>query len=411
MVFRTVATRPLSTLATAVSVLMLASACTSGGTSTSDAATQEPVEPVTFSANVDDQAVDVGVDTVVSVAAQNGQVLNGELTSQDGKDVVAGRVAGDSWVAGERLEPATTYVLRVSASGTDGQDRTLNSTFTTQQLRLDQQTYPSVAPLADETVGVGMPVIVTFDIPIKNRALFERNMRVTSSADVEGSWSWFSDRVVHYRPKEYWPANTKVNVSLKLNGLPAGDGIFGQQDQNVDFTIGRKAVSTVNIAKHTLTLAIDDKKVRTVPVTAGDNGHRTREGTKVIMEKFSSIDMDAATTGVDSEDPDYYNISDVRWAMRVTNSGEFLHAAPWSAGSQGSANVSHGCTGMSTANAGWLYKQSRRGDVVEFTYSPRSLEERNGWTDWNDSWADWTQRSALYREAPEEPAASSSAPA
>ncbi len=38
--------------------------------------------------------------------------------------------------------------------------------------------------------------------------------------------------------------------------------------------------------------------------------------------------------------------------MRLTYSGEFIHAAPWSVGSQGSANVSHGCTGMSTANAG-----------------------------------------------------------
>ncbi len=92
------------------------------------------------------------------------------------------------------------------------------------------------------------------------------------------------------------------------------------------------------------------------------------------MEKFSSIDMDAATTGVDSEDPGYYNIKDVRWAMRLTNSGEFLHAAPWSVGSQGSANVSHGCTGMSTANASWLYSHSRRGDVVHYVHSPRPLE-------------------------------------
>ena len=46
--------------------------------------------------------------------------------------------------------------------------------------------------------------------------------------------------------------------------------------------------------------------------------------------------------------------------MRETNSGEFLHAAPWSVGSQGNANVSHGCTGMSTANAQWLYDIAKR---------------------------------------------------
>ena len=44
------------------------------------------------------------------------------------------------------------------------------SRFTTQDLTLDQQTYPSVAPLAGETVGVGMPVIVTFDVPVTDRA-------------------------------------------------------------------------------------------------------------------------------------------------------------------------------------------------------------------------------------------------
>lgn len=379
----------MAVLATA----LLAAGCTATGLSGDDA--EKSLPTVTLTPNVEDAAVDVGVDTIISVEAADGRILKGELASEDGADPIAGRVSGNAWVASERLEPATTYALQVTATGDDGKDQTLESTFTTQALSLDQQTYPSVAPLAGETVGVGMPVIVTFDIPVKNRALFERNMHVTSSANVEGSWSWFNDRVVHYRPKEYWPAKTKVNVSLKLNGLPAGDGIFGQQDQDIDFVIGRQAISVVNVAEYKLTFSVDGLKKRTIPVTTGDNSHRTREGTKVIMEKFNSIDMDAATTGVDSEDPNYYNIEDVRWAMRVTNSGEFLHAAPWSAASQGNANVSHGCTGMSTSDAGWLYKQTRRGDIVEFTNSPRDLEDRNGWTDWNDTWEDWTARSAL----------------
>jgi lipoprotein-anchoring transpeptidase ErfK/SrfK len=113
------------------------------------------------------------------------------------------------------------------------------------------------------------------------------------------------------------------------------------------------------------------------------------------MEKFPKVDMDAATTGVDSEAPDYYDIHGVKWAMRLTNSGEFLHAAPWSVGSQGRANVSHGCTGMSTANADWLYHQSKVGDVAKYVHSPRSMEDQNGWTDWNVSWDDWKRGSAL----------------
>src|SRR5690606_35410431 len=115
--------------------------------------------------------------------------------------------------------------------------------------------------------------------------------------------------------------------------------------------------------------------------------------------KHESIDMDAATTGVDSADPDYYNLKGVKYALRVTNSGEFLHAAPWSTAHQGRANVSHGCVGMSTADAAWLFQRSKRGDVVRYIGSPRRLEPGNGWTDWNRSWSEWLEGSALSDEA------------
>ncbi|WP_370186465.1 Ig-like domain-containing protein [Aeromicrobium sp.] len=354
-------------------------------------------QPATVSANVEDQASDVPVDTVVSVEVQHGTVTEASLTSSDGKQVVKGEGGDGRWAATSRLEPGTAYTLTAQAEGTDGKPAKLVRTFTTRALTLDQQTYPAVAPLANETVGVGMPVIVTFDVPVENKKLFEQHMHVTSTPKVEGAWHWMSDTVVHYRPKEFWPAGTKVSVDLDLNSLPAGNGVYGQQDQHVPFTVGRRIVSTVDVARHTLTMNIDGRDVRTIPVSTGKPGHETRGGTKVIMEKFASVDMDAASTGVSESDPDYYDISDVRWAMRVTNSGEFLHAAPWSVGSQGRENVSHGCVGMSTADAQWIYDQSRRGDVVKFVNSGRSLEQNNGWTDWNTHWSDWVQGSALKR--------------
>ena len=352
-------------------------------------------DPVSLSASVDDDAKGVTVDTIVTADAKGGSISEVTLTNSKGKGRIDGRISGTQWIASERLEPATTYQLTVKGTNDDNKEATLERTFTTEALTLQQQTYPSVAPLRGETVGVGMPVIVTFDLPVKNKALFERNMQVTTNKDVEGSWSWIGDRIAHYRPKDFWPAHTKVTVNLRLNGLPAGNGIYGQQDQKVPFKIGRKVVSTVNVAGHSLGVKIDGQHVRTIPVTTGDAKHRTRQGTKVIMEKFTKVDMDAASTGVDADAPDYYNIHGVKWAMRVTNSGEFLHAAPWSVGSQGSANVSHGCTGMSTANADWLYHQSKRGDVVKFVNSPRGIEPQNGWTDWNVSWDDWQAGSAL----------------
>ena len=352
-------------------------------------------DPISLSASVKDDAKGVTVDTIVTAGAENGSIIEATLVTVDGKSKVSGRVTGSQWVASERLEPGTQYKLTVKGTGDDEEEGTLERTFTTEALSLQQQTYPSVAPLKGETVGVGMPVIVTFDIPVKNKTLFERNMHVTTDKDVEGSWSWISDTVAHYRPKDFWPAGTNVRINLRLNGLPAGNGIYGQQDQRVPFKIGRKVVSTVDISAKRLRVRIDDELARTIPVTTGKNKFRTRQGTKVIMERLPSVDMDAASTGISRDDAEYYNIEDVKWAMRVTNSGEFLHAAPWSVASQGRANVSHGCTGMSTANARWLFEQSKRGDVVKFINSPRGLEDQNGWTDWNVSWDDWKAGSAL----------------
>ena len=101
--------------------------------------------------------------------------------------------------------------------------------------------------------------------------------------------------------------------------------------------------------------------------------------------------MNSETVGIARNDPEDYDIDDVEYAMRVTYSGEFIHAAPWSVGSQGYANVSHGCTGMSTDNAGWLYSISKRGDVVEYTGTDRPMTLTNGYGDWNASFADYRQ--------------------
>lgn len=389
--------RVVRVLTGAVAVVVM-SACTPGS-SGSDAEPQTFKQAIVLTPNVEVDQTGVDVSTRVSVLARGGEITRAKLVTADGKTEVPGSIGAEGWVADERLEPGLGYRLSVTGKGEDGVADTVKRSFTTQQLTLDQQTYPSVAPLDGETVGVGMPVIVRFDLPVKDRALYEKHMVVTTNRDVRGSWSWLSDSEAHYRPMQYWPAHTKVNVHLSLNSLPAGNGIYGQQDQDIDFRVGRKAVTVVDVAKHQLRYTLDGKTVRRMPVTNGDADHRTREGVKIIMEKFSSVDMDAATTGVDSTEPGYYNISDVRWAMRVTQSGEFLHAAPWSVGSQGVANVSHGCTGMTTANAKWLYERSRRGDVVRYVNSPRSLEDGNGWTDWNVPWGDWKAGSALHADA------------
>jgi lipoprotein-anchoring transpeptidase ErfK/SrfK len=252
----------------------------------------------------------------------------------------------------------------------------------------------SISPLGGQTVGVGMPIVVRFSDPVRKRAQVESALRVKTSKPIKGRWTWTSDQEIHFRPKRYWPAYTDVTLRVRLRDVHAGRGVWGTADRTVKFRTGSSMVSIVDVNAHTLSVYRNGSLARTIPVSTGKAGFLTRNGTKVILEKHTLKIMDATTIGIPEDDPDYYRL-EVPYAMRVTWSGEFVHAAPWSVGSQGLANVSHGCVGMSPANAYWLFNQSTVGDVVKVVGSPRSLEPGNGYTDWNVSWKDWKAGSAL----------------
>lgn len=356
-------------------------------------ASQAPeVDPVRLTTSFTD-ARSVPIDAPVTVSADGGELSDVRVTSAAGP--VEGRVEGGTWTSTSLLEPGTDYRISASATRSDGEAVERTRAFRTVDLTLDQQTYPSIAPLEGETVGVGMPVVVTFDVPVTNRALFEKHMTVTSTPAQKGSWYWLSDSEAHFRPARYWKAGTDVSVDLDLNSLPAGNGIYGQEDRQLSFHIGDAHVYKVNAQTHQMQVFSNGELLRTLPITTGKPGFTTRSGVKVIMEKFESRRMNSETVGINRNSPEAYDIDDVRWAMRVTYSGEFIHAAPWSVGSQGYANVSHGCTGMSTADAGWLYAMTRRGDVVEYTGTDRPMTLENGYGDWNLAPAAWKQGSAL----------------
>ena len=255
----------------------------------------------------------------------------------------------------------------------------------------------TVTPSNRAVVGVGMPVIVRFGTTITpaQRPAIQRALALTSTPAVVGSWSWTGAREVHYRPMRYWPAHTSVTVRLALDHVRAStttDWRF--RNRTLTFTTGDAVISRIDITAHRMVVQRNGRTVMSIPITAGKPGFVTRSGTKVVMEKYRTKIMDAATTGTPRGSSNYYRIK-VQYAMRVTNSGEFLHAAPWSVASQGRANVSHGCVGMSTANAARLYAMSRIGDPVVVTGTTRGIEPGNGWTDWNRSWARWKAGSAV----------------
>jgi lipoprotein-anchoring transpeptidase ErfK/SrfK len=231
---------------------------------------------------------------------------------------------------------------------------------------------------------------------VTDRAEVQKYMSVTSTPAQVGSWHWVSSTEVHWRPKTYWKPGTKVDVKLNLNGVNAGNGIYGQLSRDIHFTIGKSLLIRASVATDKLRVVEAGRVVRTIPITGGKpGGFQTRSGIKLVSQKYPSIDMNSATVGIDPNGPEGYNIANVQYAMRVTNSGEFLHAAPWSVYAQGHYNVSHGCIGMSTANAQWLYNLTPVGTPVVVTGSSRPIEPNNGWTDWDESWAQYTATSAI----------------
>lgn len=335
------------------------------------------------------------VDKVVRVTARDARLTSVTVRSAAGNLTGAVSPDGAHWKADDLLEPGASYTVRAVAEDAAGKTIRRTTQFTTRALSLDEQTYPSVAPLAGETVGVGMPVIVTFDLPVSDRAAFEKHMEVTSTPAQKGAWHWLNDNEAHYRPATYWQSGTQVSVDVDVNGVPAGNGIYGQEDRVVDFDIGDANIYEVDAATHQMKVFSNGTLLRTLPTTLGKPGFTTRSGTKVIMEKFDSKRMNSETVGIAAGSAEAYDIDNVQYAMRVTNSGEFIHAAPWSTGSQGYANVSHGCTGLSTADAAWLYAMTSRGDVVEYTGTDRPMTFDNGYGDWNTSFQDYRQGSAL----------------
>ena len=360
--------------------------------------TTAAVPPVTLTPSVAADAK-IPVDTVVSVAAKDGTVTDVTLTYKDPKkgDVnVEGTLDpnGATWTANSLLEPGTTYNLIMVGKNTAGTEGTAHSNFSTQALSKKQQIYPSIVANG-ATVGVAMPVIVRFDVPVKDKVAFEKKMTVKSDPPQEGSWGWISSSEAHWRPASYWKPGTKVSVNVDINSVPAGNGTYGQLSTSGGFTVGDAVIIKADLGTHQLTVNQNGADVKTIPITGGKAGFETRSGTKVIMEKLSKVRMDANTVGLEPGDPNYYDIPDVQFAMRETKSGEFLHAAPWSVGSQGKANVSHGCIGMSTANAQWLFNLAKVGDPVVVTGTNRGLEAGNGWTDWNVSYDKWKSQSAL----------------
>jgi lipoprotein-anchoring transpeptidase ErfK/SrfK len=226
---------------------------------------------------------------------------------------------------------------------------------------------PTFNPTNGSLVGVAKPIYINFARPIANRALAESAVHISSVPPVPGKFYWLSDTQLRWRPIDFWPANT--NVFIDAAGTKS------------TFHTGDSLVATVDNTTHQMTITRNGKVEKTFPVSMGMSGHDTPNGTYYVLERFTSIVMDSATYGVPSTSAQGYKVT-VQNAVRIDNSGNFVHSAPWSVGDQGKRNVSHGCINISPANAQWFYDNFGSGDPVVVKNSVGSYKQNDGAQDW-----------------------------
>ncbi|MFI6924263.1 Ig-like domain-containing protein [Nonomuraea spiralis] len=383
--------RTSTTLALAA---LLIAGCTSGGGMRSQDGSPQAEGPVAkLAITPADGTKKVAPDTGISVKVTDGKVTKVTVADAKGRQVTGSAAADGTWRPRWPLRPATSYTVSAQATGTDGKAVTGQASFTTLKPRRALQS--GMSPLDGEKVGVGMPVQLLLSQPVtskRDRAAVERSLVVEMSEPVEGAWSWVSDREVQFRPREYWPVGEKVKVVAHLAGLRAGQGLWGTKDRSLSFTVGPRHVTKVDADDHEAVVTAGGKVVRTIPVSLGKPGDDSYSGTMIAQEKAAETVMDSATIGKPGE----YRIK-TKWNVRMTYSGTFFHAAPWSTGAQGNSNVSHGCVNASPADARWFYDFTQRGDVIQVKGTSRKLEFGNGPTPWAKSWDEWLAGSATGR--------------
>ncbi|MFC0508370.1 L,D-transpeptidase [Micromonospora costi] len=352
-------------------------------------------------------AKDVPASTGIAFTTKDAVETTVELKDSAG-EAVEGKLAADgkSWLPAGALKYGETYTATVTATGDDGRPATATSTFTTMAKPGKQIRISSF--LGDgQVVGVGMPLIVKFSraVPEDYRDDVQRRMTVTSTPAQEGIWHWVSPTEIRYRPKTFWKANSKVSYRVQAGGLPMGDGWYGRADLTVDIKIGPSLVMTVDNKTKRMTVTKDGKAIKTILVSLGKKSTPSSSGTMVVIEKLRKTVFDT----FEELGPEEGYRTKIDYAQRLTWGGEFIHAAPWSEGQQGSVNVSHGCVNVSMADGAWLFANTRIGDPITVKGTERKLQNGNGWTDWNMSWDEYVEGSALPYEPPAEPGAESTA--
>lgn len=321
---------------------------------------------------------------VITASVAHGTIGRITLTNAAGKAVV-GKLSPDhtTWTVAEPLGYGKTYTWSGSATGEDHKAVPVSGRFSTLAPRRQISGQFNVSN--GSTYGIAMPIALTFSSPVTDRAAVERALSVTTSKPTTGLWAWMDDETVHWRPSDYYTPGTHVTVAADLYGVAFAPGVYGHDNVSASFTIGRSQVVKANTRTHRMVVVTNGRQRADYPASFGldsDPGRVTNSGTHVVLARSQTVFM---------TNPKYHYFNlEVHWAVRISDNGEFIHAAPWSVGEQGRVNVSHGCVNLSTTNAVAYYHSVLVGDPVEVTGSTQHLGPSDGdYYDWTYTWAQW----------------------
>ena len=366
--------------------MLLLGACTDGG-APPVASTPVPAPVVTPAG---EKAGRVPWDKPLAIAVTNGTLRAISLTDPDGMPV-DGTISQDGWRSfALQVLPDSTY--RGSAVVVDGAGQAKTVPLSLRTAPPTHILRAVLSPGDGKVVGVGMPVIATLNRPVTSqadRALIEARLSVTATPAVAGGWRWMSPSELHYRGPDYWAAGSNLSARANLDRLQLSEGTWGAGDATTSYTIGKRLIATVDVAKKLMDVVQDGKLLRTVKVSTGRDKYPTKGGVHLVLEKTKLKVMDSATVGIPRDAPEGY-YEKVPNSVRISYSGEFVHSAGWSVEDQGVRNVSHGCVNVSPEDAAWFFDLVKRGDVVDVIHAnaPPKLSDP-GMSDWNIPFTSW----------------------
>jgi lipoprotein-anchoring transpeptidase ErfK/SrfK len=312
-----------------------------------------------------------------------------------------GRVVGTRWTATTPSRAGAHYQVALLVTDNTGTSRSLTRSFAVTNPPSSDLVHYYVTPGSGTTVGVSAPLVIRFTRDITDRADVERALTVYSTTPVVGAWHWIGSREVHFRPRTSWPVHSQIRLVAALAGVRAGTQLWVNRDQTVDLQVGDAHKTIVNGKTHTLTVIINGRTTYVWPTSLGRPEFVTRSGSYIVLEKKPVVEMTSCSASItcDKTNPNFYDLK-VMWDTRLTWSGTFIHAAPWSVAHQGVANVSHGCINLSTARGKTYYDLAQYGDLVVVTGTSRGPDDLladgdPGMADWNLGWSAWVAGSAL----------------